>query len=79
MNNSFKINKKKVGIDYPTYFIADIAANHDGNFNKAIDLINIAKESGADAAKFQHFSAETIVSDNTFRKMRSKLSHQKNI
>ena len=78
MSNSFKINKTKIGINHSTYFIADIAANHDGNFNKAIDLINIAKESGADAAKFQHFSAETIVSDKTFREMRSKLSHQKN-
>ena len=28
----FLLNKKKIGIDYPTYFIADIAANHDGNF-----------------------------------------------
>jgi sialic acid synthase SpsE len=77
MSISFKINKKRVGIKYPTYFIADIAANHDGSLNKAIDLINVAKESGADAAKFQHFNASTIVSDKTFKEMRSKLSHQK--
>ena len=75
---SFKINKSKIGIDYPTYFIADIAANHDGNFQKAVDLIHLAKESGADAAKFQHFNAETIVSKKTFEEMRVKVSHQKN-
>jgi sialic acid synthase SpsE len=74
----FSINKKKIGLDYPTYFIADIAANHDGNFQKAVDLINKAKESGADAAKFQHFTADTIVSKKTFDEMRTKLSHQKN-
>lgn len=74
----FSINKKKIGLDYPTYFIADIAANHDGNFQKAIDLINKAKESGADAAKFQHFTADTIVSKKTFDEMKGKLSHQKN-
>ena len=73
----FLINKKKIGINYPTYFIADIAANHDGNFQKAIDLVNKAKECGADAAKFQHFSADTIVSKKTFDEMRTKLSHQK--
>ena len=73
---NFKINKKKIGLNYPTYFIADIAANHDGNFQKAIDLINFAKECGADAAKFQHFNAETIVSNKTFSEMSSKLSHQ---
>tara|TARA_A100000164_G_scaffold366468_1_gene387350 strand:+ start:1065 stop:2159 length:1095 start_codon:yes stop_codon:yes gene_type:complete len=78
MKNFFKIKKKKIGHNYPSYFIADIAANHDGNLNKAIDLINQAKESGADAAKFQHFKAETIVSDKTFKEMKNKLSHQKN-
>ncbi len=75
--NEFYINKRKIGIHHPTYFIADVAANHDGNFQKAVDLINKAKESGADAAKFQHFTADTIVSKKTFDEMGSKLSHQK--
>ena len=74
----FIIKKRRIGINYPTYFIADIAANHDGNFNKAIDLIYSAKESGADAAKFQHFKAETIVSKKTLDRMKFKFSHQKN-
>ena len=52
-----------------TYFIADIAANHDGSLNKAIELIHLAKKSGADAVKFQHFSAETIVSDKSFKRL----------
>tara|TARA_B100000795_G_C22803965_1_gene443669 strand:- start:3724 stop:4797 length:1074 start_codon:yes stop_codon:yes gene_type:complete len=77
MSNCIKINKKKIGEMYPSYFIADIAANHDGSLNKAIDLINLAKESGADAAKFQHFKAETIVSDHSFKSLKhKKLSHQ---
>ena len=58
-----EINKKKIGSGYPTYFIADIGANHDGDLNRAKDLIYKAAESGADAAKFQHFKAKTIVSD----------------
>ena len=75
MSNIFKINKRKIGLNEPTYFIADIAANHDGNLKKAIALIKEAKKSGADAAKFQHFSADTIVSDSSFKKFK-KLSHQ---
>jgi len=71
-----KIQNKKIGIKHPTFFIADIAANHDGNLNKAIDLINLCAESGADAAKFQHFKADTIVSDLGFKKLKSKKSHQ---
>ena len=59
-----------------TYFIADIAANHDGDINRAIKLCKLAKESGADAAKFQHFKAETIVSDKGFKDLGSQKSHQ---
>ena len=58
-----EIQGKKIGRNHPTYFIADIAANHDGDLERAKDLIYLAMESGADAAKFQHFTAETIVSD----------------
>ena len=73
-----KIGSKKVGLNFPTYFIADIAANHDGSLNKAIDLIYSCAEAGANAAKFQHFSAETIVSDRGFKSLsKNFLSHQK--
>jgi len=60
----------------PTYFIADIAANHDGDLERAKDLIYMAKEAGADAAKFQHFKAETIVSDIGFKSLGNQQSHQ---
>ena len=76
MNNSFYIGKKKIGFNHPTYFIADIAANHDGNLDKALELINVAAETGADAAKFQHFQAETIVSDYGFKSLGGQKSHQ---
>ena len=76
-NNSFKIGNNTINSDSPTYFIADIAANHDGDLEKAIDLIYLAKEAGADAAKFQHFKAHTIVSDYGFKNLGSKCSHQK--
>ena len=72
-----EIDNKKIGLEYPTYFIADIGANHDGDLNRAKDLIYKAAESGANAAKFQHFKANTIVSDFGFRNLNSALSHQK--
>jgi N-acetylneuraminate synthase len=61
-----------------TYFIADIAANHDGSLERALRLIELAAESGANAAKFQNFKAETIVSDQGFRDLGKKLTHQAN-
>jgi len=73
-----EIDKKTIGINYPTYFIADIAANHDGDLKKAVDLIYLAAESGADAAKFQHFNADTIISDKGFKALEGgPQSHQK--
>ena len=74
--NSFSIGSKYVGSSYPTYFIADIAANHNGSLDKAIELIYLAAEAGADAAKFQNFSAKTIVSDIGFQKLGNTSSHQ---
>ena len=74
--NEFDIAGKKVGNNQPTYFIADIAANHDGDIERAIDLIYLCAEAGADAAKFQHFKAETIVSNKGFKGLGSQLSHQ---
>ena len=73
----FKIGRKTISNDHPTYFIADIAANHDGNLRKAKELIYLCAEAGADAAKFQHFS-DTIVSDYGFKSLKKKISHQKN-
>lgn len=75
-NPSFFIGDKEVGADSPVYFIADIAANHDGDIERAKDLIFLAAEAGADAAKFQHFKAETIVSDHGFRSLGGQQSHQ---
>ena len=71
-----KINKKIISHNSPAYFIADIAANHDGNLARAKKLIKLCAKSGADAAKFQHFKAETIVLDEGFKEV-GKLSHQK--
>ena len=73
--NSIKLGSKIVN-DNSLYFIADIGANHNGSLDKAKKLILLAKESGADAAKFQNFQADKIVSKLGFYKMKGKLSHQ---
>lgn len=72
----FKIGNKKLGSAHPTYFIADVAANHDGDLERAKALIYLSKEAGADAAKFQNFQAAKIVSRHGFETLQGKLSHQ---
>ena len=75
-DSTLEIAGKKIGRDHPTYFIADIAANHDGDPGRAKALIHLAAEAGADAAKFQHFQAKSIVSDYGFKHLGGQQSHQ---
>jgi len=76
--NVIQLGNKKVSQRSRPYFIADVAANHDGKLDRALSLIELAKEAGADAAKFQNFQASKIVSRKGFDSMRGQLSHQKN-
>jgi len=76
MSSPFMIGRRLVGPDQPTYFIADIAANHDGSLDRALGLITLAREAGAECAKFQHFRAPHIVSDYGFRALGGQQSHQ---
>ena len=64
-----KFGNKVIGTGEPLYFIADIGANHDGDINRAYRLIELAKEAGADAAKFQNVQASKIVSKVGFEKV----------
>jgi N-acetylneuraminate synthase len=72
---TIRIGKRFVGDGEPLYFVADIAANHDGTLERAYRLIELAKEAGADAAKFQNFQAAKIVSRHGFEKL-GGMSHQ---
>lgn len=76
MSEGILVGNTFVGNKYPTYFIADIAANHDHDLSRAKDLIYLCADSGANAAKFQNFLAPTIVSDFGFRSLGNQISHQ---
>jgi len=70
------IDGKNISIDDPVYFIAEIGSNFDQDLERAKELIYMAKDAGADAAKFQHYSANSLVSDYGFKNMRNNNSHQ---
>jgi len=56
-----KIKNKFIGKNYPIFFIAEAGVNHNGSIKYAKKLIDVAKESGADAVKFQSFIADEII------------------
>ena len=52
-NSIILSQERKIDLDSPPFFIAEIGINHNGEFNRAVELIKIAKKCGADAVKFQ--------------------------
>lgn len=58
------INNQQVGKGCKPYIIAEMSGNHNGDINRAIELIRAAKEAGADAVKLQTYTADTITIDH---------------
>lgn len=59
------IGKRKVGEGCPSFIIAEAGSNHNRDFEQAKRLIDVAAEAGADAVKFQTFSADELYSKKT--------------
>ncbi|MBI5147726.1 MAG: N-acetylneuraminate synthase family protein [Parcubacteria group bacterium] len=62
-----KIGDRLIGDDCPCFIVAEAGANHDGDFTKAGQLIKAVADIGADAIKFQHYTAEKLVSKEAKR------------
>ena len=58
----FTINGREIGDNYPPYCIAEVGINHNGSLEIAKKMIKVAKDSGADAVKFQTFKSEEFCS-----------------
>ena len=67
MNKNIKIKfgNKIINPESKPYVIAEIGVNHEGSFDLAKKLIDLAKEGGIDAAKFQSYKADTLKHQNT--------------
>ena len=57
---AINLDKVDVGDDHPPYVIAEISCNNNGRLDTALDLIRAAKQAGANAVKFQAYTADTI-------------------
>jgi sialic acid synthase SpsE len=66
MAQDFSIEGRRIGDEHPTYVIAEIGSNFDGSLDRAHKLIELAKDCGADAVKFQSFTPEKIISKENF-------------
>ncbi|ENM3847380.1 pseudaminic acid synthase, partial [Vibrio cholerae] len=63
MKKFIEIDGRRIGPDYPPYIVAELSANHNGDINRAFQIIEEAKQAGADAIKLQTYTHETITMD----------------
>ncbi|ORU94682.1 MAG: pseudaminic acid synthase [Cycloclasticus sp. symbiont of Poecilosclerida sp. N] len=59
-----KINNRIIDSQQPPYIIAEMSANHNGDINNALKIIEMAKNAGADAVKLQTYKPDTITLDS---------------
>lgn len=59
-NQSINIGNKKIGPNENVFIIAELSANHNNDIIRAKKIINAASQNGADAIKFQTYTADTI-------------------
>lgn len=60
MNHEIKIGNRVLNNDSQTYIIAEMSGNHNMDYNRAVKIVEAAKEAGADAIKLQTYTADTI-------------------
>ena len=58
-----KIGKRSIGPNFEPYVIAELSANHNGQINRAKEIIKMAKRAGAHAVKIQTYKPDTITID----------------
>lgn len=60
----FEIAGRAIGPEQPPYLIAELSGNHMGKLELALELLQAASDAGADAAKIQTYTADTITIDH---------------
>ena len=63
MKECIELAGRKIGEGYPVFIVAELSANHNMDFHRALKIIDAAKEAGADAIKLQTYRADTITID----------------
>lgn len=61
--NSIRIGDRIIGPEAPPFVMLEAGINHNGDLTRAMEMIRIARQAGADAIKFQTFRADEFVGD----------------
>lgn len=63
MNGTIEIAGRKIGAGHPVYVIAELSANHQHRLDRALELVRVAAQAGADAVKLQTYTPDTMTID----------------
>lgn len=63
MNKEIKIGSHVINEHSPVFIVAELSANHNQDYGRAVEILHAAKEAGADAVKLQTYTADTITID----------------
>lgn len=64
MKKCISISGKKIGFGEAPYIVAEMSGNHNHNLDRALRIVEAAKDAGADAVKLQTYRADTITIDS---------------
>ena len=63
MNKTITIGKRTLSADLPVFIVAELSANHNQDYNRAVEIIHAAAQAGADAVKLQTYTPDTLTID----------------
>lgn len=75
MQPSIDVAGQTIGSGHEPFIIAEVSGNHNGSLERALDIIDAVASSGAQAVKFQTYTADTITIDSDRPEFRISSDH----
>lgn len=64
MNKEIRIGKRIISETSPAFIVAELSANHNHDYHRAVEILHAAAEAGADAIKLQTYTADSMTIDS---------------
>ncbi len=76
MTSSVRIGSHDIGPEHRPFIIAEVSGNHDGSLDKALDIVRMVADSGAQAVKLQTYKPSTITIESDAPDFRLSAGHE---